>query len=183
VAKAYTEQDIERSLTALAIYGNAPAARAYLLRSIDPIAPSTASILDWRAADPDRWERISVTRARLIDELCVDEYRKVLIQGTAATLLAIEKSSEELKSGKTRYPDAAAKNLAQATGIAADKLAALLGKPTQIVEHRGTVDVLAAMERDGLLTHVVDGEAVEVPVNANGSRPMISDGSGPSPCD
>lgn len=166
MAAGYDDETVERALTALAICGTSKAAAAHLKAAggLDRI-PDHHVILRWRREDPERWERIATQRARLVDEHCIDEFRTVVVEGVAASRLAIAKALEQLEDGKARYPDVSALNLAKTTAIYAEKLANLLGKPTHIVEHRSTADVLAALERDGLLSWAgaVDGEATDMP--------------------
>lgn len=149
--RRHTPEDIERGLTALVIAGNS-------LKAAEMSGFSDKTLRNWRRDHPDRLERIELKRAPLIDALLVDEYRRQGLKALQVSSRALDKTSEALEAGTLKDPSAAAKNVATVSGIYADKVAIMEGRPTSIVEHRSADDVIKALERRGF----IDGTVEEV---------------------
>jgi hypothetical protein len=150
MARRHSPHDIERGLTALAIEGNS-------LKAAETTGYSSRTIRDWAAKHHERLAAITQQRAQLIDQACIEEFRQIVLNGTRATQSAIEAAREEIANGQVRDAAATARNLATASAIAADKIALMEGRPTQIIEHRSSDDVLRDLERGGF----IDAQAIE----------------------
>jgi hypothetical protein len=150
---AYAEADIERGLTALAVLGSSDKAAAHT-------GLNARSILNWRDKHPERYAHIEANRARLIDQACVEEFRTVLQEAAATTLIAVRAERANLEAGRTREPGQSALNMAKTAATMADKIAMMEGRPTTIIEHRTTDDILRSLEKNGYL---VDSTATEQP--------------------
>jgi hypothetical protein len=177
MARRHTPHDRERGLTALAIEGSSR-------RASQLTGYSDRTIRDWAQTHPQQYAQIKERRAALIDQACIEEFRQIVLNGTRATQSAIAAAQEELKAGNTRDPAATARNLATASAIAADKIALMEGRPTQIIEHRSSDDVLRDLERGGF----IDAHAIEDPEPPNTTeaheqgteRPLMPEGAVPN---
>lgn len=154
----YTDHEIERGLTALALAGdNSP--RASKLTGVPQ-----KTLRNWRTAHPERYNEIRVERAREIDQLCISEFRDIALNANRATLNAVELERKRINTGEVRDASASARNLATTAAIATDKIALMEGRPTQIVEHRGSEDIMRGLTALGIVTTaepITDAEIAE----------------------
>lgn len=144
----YTDEDIERGLTALAMAGDNS------LRAAEASAFPSSTLRAWRQRHAERYEEIRTQRAPEIDRLIVAEQRQVAVQAAQATLQAIELGRQQLAEGKVKDAAAAARNFATTTAIAIDKTALMEGRPTQRIERVTTDEALAWAEAQGWITHI-----------------------------
>jgi hypothetical protein len=140
----HTPQDIESALTAYAIAGNS-------LKASEMSGYSDRTIRKWCERYPEKLARIEAQRAPLIDALLVDQYRRTGLHALEVTGKALRKTEEALEAGTLKDPSAAAKNAATVSGIFTDKVAVMEGRPTSIIEHRSSDDVLRDLERGGFI--------------------------------
>lgn len=148
--KRHTPEDIERGLTALAVAGNS-------LSAAEMTGFNDRTIRKWREQHADRFALIEAGRAALIDQSLREEFRKVVFKGTRVSLKALHATEEQLDAGTLKDPAAAARNAATTTGIMQDKLNTMEGRPTSIVVHRSSDDVMRGLAAAGF----VDGTALE----------------------
>lgn len=153
--KPHSEQDIERGLTALAVLGDAE-------KAAKQTGLNSRTILSWREKQPQRYEHILANRARIIDTACIEEFRTVVQEAAQVTLIAVRKERENLVAGRTREPGQTALNMAKTAATMADKIAMMEGRPTTIIEHRSTDDILRSLEKKG---YIVDSTATELPAS------------------
>jgi hypothetical protein len=169
MARRHSPHDRERGLTALAIEGSSR-------RASQLTGYSDRTIRDWAQTYPEQYAQIKERRAALIDQACIEEFRQIVLNGTRATQSAIAAAQEDLDAGNTRDPAATARNLATASAIAADKIALMEGRPTQIIEHRSSDDVLRDLERGGF----IDAQAIEDTEEQNPTSPLTPESTTPN---
>lgn len=152
---AYSTLDRERGLTALAITG--VAAQAAKMTGI-----GASAIERWSHEHADRYAVILASRAKLIDQACIDEFRTIVLEAAQASALAVreERRRIEVQPHTIRDPAQTGLNLARTAALLSEKVALMEGRPTAILEHRSADDALRALDKRGV---IVDGDAEEIP--------------------
>jgi hypothetical protein len=182
----HTPEDIERGLTALAIAGNSHKAaemsgfrdrtlRLWREKHADryaEIQAQRAPLIDAACIQEFRnvvlnaangtLEAVELTRTQLHHDRNLPKRAQQLLAQLATTpederapiFAELDRLAPQVKDAS-----AAAKNLATTAAIASDKIALMEGRPTSIVEHRSSDDVLRDLERGGF----IDAEATEDP--------------------
>ncbi|MDP8909820.1 MAG: hypothetical protein M3N47_12070, partial [Chloroflexota bacterium] len=67
---------------------------------------------------------------------------------------ALQETAAQLERGELRDASLAARNAATVKGINVDKLLALSGRPSEVVEQRDPNEILASLEAKGILMPV-----------------------------
>jgi hypothetical protein len=174
--KHHTTHDIDRALTALAITGTSQAAaqqtgisqrtiRDWRHKHPDrwhDITTRRAHLIDQACINEFRQivlnattatqQAVALTQADLTHDLALPAQAAALAQRlTTANDPERETILAELDQLHPRIKDAstAAKNLATTAAIATDKIAVMEGRPTSIIEHRTTDDILRGLEARG----------------------------------
>jgi hypothetical protein len=93
------------------------------------------TLAGWRDAYPRRLQFHATETARELEERIVTKHRAVASAALDGVMLATEKEVEKIKAGDVRDYAASARNLATTSAISTDKLLALTGRPSSIVQH------------------------------------------------
>ena len=157
----YKPEDIERGLTALAIYGNSEKAVA-ALKANGLTAPSSRQLQNWRDQYPEQWNKAVREQAPKIEQQIVGDLLTTLQVSQRTVQVAVNKTLEQLEAGEAKDPAGAARNIATVVGITTDKFLTLTGRPSQIVENRTADQLLASIGRLVGATPVVDTTAEEI---------------------
>jgi hypothetical protein len=112
----------------------------------------------WRDNYPRRLQFHATQSARELEERIVTKQRAIASAALDVVHDAIEKESARVKAGDVRDMSAAARNMATTSAIATDKLLAMTGRPSAIVQHeRKPEQIIARLKELG----VVDSTAEE----------------------
>ena len=150
IQRRWNSQERDQALLALiACGGHAERAAEQLKAQGLPIPRRTLS--DWRHRYADRLRELHDRHAPAIEAELVRRAREVALQAFAAAAQAVEHAEADLEAGRVKDTAGAARNLATTGAIAADKLMALTGRPTQVIEHREPSQIIASLRRKGIV--------------------------------
>jgi len=157
---AHSEEDVSLGLLTLALNAGSSRKAAKNL-SVQGYSITEGTLRYWREKYPERYHEIQSTKLKEIENLIIASGYESVIKADE-----LEKEALALEMSRTRgkkIPDAArtAKNAAEVKRINLERIAALQGKPTRIIEHRNGDELLAGLARLGL---VVDSTATEEPI-------------------
>jgi transposase-like protein len=146
---------VTRALTALALTGGHP------LRASEMCDVSSRTLYRWRIEKREEYERIRRDLAPQLEAISISELQAFVVQAAAAKMLALQKTTEALEADAIPARDlpAALRNITTAEAISVDKILALSGRPTSVVEHRSAGELV---KRLAALGAVVDGTATEL---------------------
>jgi hypothetical protein len=144
-----------RGLTALALCGGNSVHASNLCGVPD------STLRQWRKEKATEYERVRRELAPRLEQIAVQELQAFVVQASQTKLLALAKTHKALEDDLIPARDLGSllRNIATAEAIACDKILALQGRPTQIVEHRSPDAILKRLAAIGA---VVDGSAVEI---------------------
>lgn len=162
VARSFTTEERRRALTVLALCSdNARAAARQLKAQGHPV---NARTLDrWRTAHADELEEVRQEVVVRIHARIAAEQEAVVREATQAAREYVERARHDLKAGKVKDAAGGARNLETVSGIGVDKLLVLRDRPTQVVEHRHAVEVLAELDRIFPKRYDADSGTQELP--------------------
>jgi len=173
--KHYGEEEIEHGLMAVALCaGNTAEATRQL--ALDGVRISRSTLDRWtRTSHAERYlalraELVPKVHAKIAEE-CEDMARRL----AEVERETVEKFQQELPSLKASEAAGAVRNITTSKGINVDKAAAYRGRPTAIVEHRPSEEIMRELERFAIEKPErkpdVEGTAEEIPalVERNGS--------------
>lgn len=139
----YPPETVEAGFTALALAnGNARIARENLAEQGIDVAERT--LARWRSQP--RYIELHEQRKAEIEQAAIRQWREITVTGAHAQLLATERAIEGMDDLDAKDASAVAKNLAIATGVAADKLLIFTDRPNQITQHREPEQILRQLE-------------------------------------
>ena len=117
------------------------------------------TLSQWRDRYPRRLQFHATQSARELEERIVTKQRAIASAALDVVHEAIEKEAVRVKAGDVRDMSATARNLATTSAIATDKLLAMTGRPSAIVQHeRKPEQIIERLKELG----VVEGTAEEV---------------------
>lgn len=117
------------------------------------------TLSQWRDRYPRRLQFHATQSARELEERIVTKQRAIASAALDVVHEAIEKEAVRVKAGDVRDMSAAARNMATTSAIATDKLLAMTGRPSAIVQHeRKPEQIIERLKELG----VVEGTAEEV---------------------
>ena len=117
------------------------------------------TLSQWRDRYPRRLQFHATHSARELEERIVTKQRAIASAALDVVHEAIEKEAVRVKAGDVRDMSAAARNMATTSAIATDKLLAMTGRPSAIVQHeRKPEQIIERLKELG----VVEGTAEEV---------------------
>ena len=117
------------------------------------------TLSEWRDRYPRRLQFHATQSARELEERIVTKQRAIASAALDVVHEAIEKEAVRVKAGDVRDMSAAARNMATTSAIATDKLLAMTGRPSAIVQHeRKPEQIIERLKELG----VVEGTAEEV---------------------
>jgi hypothetical protein len=94
---------------------------------------------------------------RQVELILTDTTRLTALEAQKVTYKAVKHAEMLLDQGKAKDPSAVARNLATVAGIATDKTLALTGRPSQIIEHRDTTEIVKALASMAPSVFAIDG--------------------------
>lgn len=154
-AHAYSQQEIDRALTALVAWsGNCAAAVRHLESIAEPgqRVPHQMTLLEWsRTTHWERYEQIREQWASKVEQTVANDMRDAAREAIEVQRLAVEKARERLERDRDDDPARSAANLARVAQSNTDKLLSLTGRPTQITETRNVNEILRSLVAKGVL--------------------------------
>ncbi len=172
---SYTKEDVDRALTAIALYGGSSRRAArYLNDNGHPIPRETI----------DRWARISHTarydeirnhQAPLIAERIASEAEAVALRASRIEHMIIDRIEEQLPNIPAEKLPETLRNITTTKSLNVDKVASpLRGRPSRITEVRDVSDILRSLENK-LPKPAVDSTAEDITdTGVSGLRPVSS---------
>lgn len=160
-SECYPVATVERGLLALALHGgNASRAARELEERGTPVPRTT--LQHWMAqTHAERWEEVRREVVPRLQEKIAQEAESAALgyaERVQATLDRYDETVAELKPAEVA---GALRNLSTGFGISVDKMNAVRGNPTQIIEHRRSPDeIMAGLRAAGVL--VIDSNAEEI---------------------
>lgn len=116
------------------------------------------TLSQWRDRYPRRLQFHATQSARELEERIVTKQRAIASAALDVVHEAIEKEAARVQAGDVRDMSAAARNLATTSAIATDKLLAMTGRPSAIVQHERKPEQIIERLRE---LGVVEGSAEE----------------------
>lgn len=159
MANSYTPEDVERALTQYALCGgNKKLASERLEQMGHPTPPQT--IRDWALEyHADRYQEIRAELAPKINRRIQAEAEDLAFDLADLERKLSRKLRTQIEDMEPKDVANALRNATTSKSLNVDKIAGpLAGRPNVIVEHRSADDLLAKLERFG----VVEGTAEEV---------------------
>lgn len=160
--RRYTEEEIERGLLVLALNGGRVHKASQELAHLGHTIPHS-TLTDWRdGIHADRYAQLAADAQAKVRERVAAAHERVVFAATDHQLAALDQFRTHLDHGNIPRDKLAGdiRNLATVAGINADKANIARDRPTQVVEHRGSDELYAAMKGMGI--DVIDGEAQEI---------------------
>jgi hypothetical protein len=162
----FNREQVDSALLAFAAAGE-NASQACRLLGEQGIEVKPATLRTWaEKRHRDRYLELCDQHSAVLDRVLVQRTRAIALRASEVERLAIDKTEEELNAGTAKDASASARNMAVVKGIATDKTLTLTGRPAQIVEHRDVSDLIAKLEKLGIVKRpqaAIDGEAEELP--------------------
>lgn len=145
---------MQRGFVALALAGDNS------LRASEACGVPASTLREWRQDHRAEYDRVRAELVPQLERLVVSEaYARVIelgeLEAKVAAALAI--AIDEGKIPQRDLPGAL-RNITTSKAINVDKILALSGRPTQVIEHRSGAELVARLARLGA---VVDATAVE----------------------
>lgn len=142
----FTEEEIRRSLLTLAKHaGNSVAASRELNEQGLVIAGRT--LRKWRTEQyPDLYSELHELHAREIEAMLAPQFREVAQAAAEASREAVDVALKDLRSGNTRDPAGAARNLMVTAATATDKLYLTTDRPTEARQGGDVLSLLRSLE-------------------------------------
>ncbi|WP_259314917.1 hypothetical protein [Capillimicrobium parvum] len=157
--RVYTEHDQAEALMMLAVCrGNAEEARRRMkARGDDPPPASTLNM--WRTAQADRYEDIRSEISVKITAEVANQAEEIMLEAGELEREMLARIREELPNIKPGELPGALRNVTTTKALNNDKIAGpIRGRPTVITEHRDATQILAELQRLG----VIDSTAEEI---------------------
>jgi hypothetical protein len=148
----------QRGLLALALGGGS------LRRAAAMSGISENTLKEWRGRFREEYERVCRDVAPRLEAIVVNEcYARVIALGELETL-AMEKLEAALANNEIPARDlpGALRNITTSKAINVDKILALSGRPTQVIEHRSMPAIYERLSKLGALTKPVEGTATPI---------------------
>lgn len=145
----YTDQEIKLGLAALLYAGT-------IKKASDQTGVHAATLTYWRDHRPDLWSEVQADIAPKLDQMVLDQARELAVTWAEIEAQAAQRMADALPKLDVRDIPGAARNISTARAISVDKLQVLAGRPSSIVEHRSTAELVSQ------LGGVVDGQAEEL---------------------
>jgi hypothetical protein len=160
-----TEQDIERGLMAIVMAGGNTAEAARL------VGRHRTTLEDWRDKYAVRYMEIRREKGPALEAMVIESLRGTMVEIERVKLKALARLEEKIDADEVKDYSAAMKNLALTQGIAGTKVMELTGRPTAIIEHRSTKELMARLAAIG----AIDSTAEEEPANMEASDKPVAE--------
>jgi hypothetical protein len=157
--RSYSLEETELGLTALALQnGNTRAASRDLAEQGCEVPRETLRY--WRNhLHIERYEQIAQQLAPKIEERIVSRLRENIEAKLEASRLATDLERQRIEAGDVKDASAVVRNMDTGIGIGVTKILELTGRPTAVIEHRNTDELLNKLERMGV---AIDSTAEEI---------------------
>ncbi len=159
VAKRYTEEEIERGLTQMALCGgNRRLAAERLEQMGHPIPPDT--LRNWAEhRRPDRYAKICAEQAPALAQRIAAEAEGFALELAEAEKATLEVYMRGLHTIKASDAAGALRNITTSKSLNVDRISSpLRGRPNVVIEHREVSELVLKLEQAGVL----EGTAVEI---------------------
>jgi hypothetical protein len=148
----------ERGLLALALCGG------NRWRAAETSGIPEYTLKMWKEKHREDYERVCRDVAPRLESIVVNEsYARVIALGELEAL-AMEKLEAALRNDEIPARDlpGALRNITTSKAINVDKILALSGRPTQVIEHRSMPAIYERLSKLGALTKPVEGTATPI---------------------
>lgn len=166
-ARDYTPEQVITALSALALHGgNAQAAHDLLQEQWEDV-PGKDTITLWARKHPNRYAHIQAELAPKLELAAVDNLRASITYAGQVEHKLLTRLHDEAEAIPTKEIAGALRNVTTSKGINTDKLLALTGRPSTIIEHRSDEErIKGATETLTKLLSSVPSTAEEIPEHA-----------------
>lgn len=135
-ARRYADHEIKVGLAALLYAGT-------LTKASEQTGIPKTTLKYWRDTKPEMWSEVQTQIAPKLDKLVLDQARELAVTWAELETQVAQHLAEALPRLDSRDIPAAARNISTARAISVDKLNILSGRPTAIVEHRSTTELVS----------------------------------------
>jgi hypothetical protein len=169
----FQDEEIERGLTALALCSGNTRRAAQLLEHDTTLSrvPEHTSLHNWKHQHADRYRAILEARAPQIEADAIHDYRAIVAATNRAHLQLVERTADGIDDLDAKDASAAAKNIAIAGGVAADKLLVFTDRPNVIHSHPDPMNTLTGLMTALGIPGTIPGTATELP-----AVPLLNEG-------
>lgn len=158
----HTPKEILTGLTAMAINGGDSELAAGQLHELVGISLHPRTLRHWRARYPNRYAKACEEHAPAIEAKVLHLHREIATQAAQGVLKAIRVENRRLDYGQVDNAARSAKDLSTAAAIAVDKVHAITGRPTNIVEHRNADQILRELQAFRLIEdNITDADVID----------------------
>lgn len=167
------DADIEKGLMALA-GAQTPKEAVEFLKSEYAITTKEDHLLALARFRPERYAELRERIAPLKEKTLIHNLQGNALYASEVTRIGMEQLMEMMEAGKIepQYLSRVARDVADVQAKSIDKMLALEGRPTGIVEHRTPGQIISALERMKVLKTVqVIGPGAEVLEEVAGGEP------------
>ena len=141
----YSDDEIAAGLLAMIAWaGNATKAAEYLEEEKDILIPK-GTLSRWKIVHAARYDELRDKYAGEMEERLAHNMRDAAALAIEGTREAVDLARERLASRKDEDPARTAANLSRVAQSSTDKLLALTGRPSRIVETRGAEEVIRSL--------------------------------------
>jgi len=148
-ATKYSKDRIDEALLAYAFTGQFKEASEQM--ALIGVNVPAGTIGRWAREYPGRLAELHEQHRDEIERLVVSEYSQALRKAVNVTLEAVKLAEKDIAAGKVRDAASTARNLATTAAIFQDKIHAIQGRPTKIIQHRSEEEALRSLaQRHGL---------------------------------
>jgi hypothetical protein len=156
----YSDEEIHRFLLALAYQGGRLYTTIDFLKGEGGEVPNYRTLKKWRdETHADQYLEIRERTAARREKLLIDKIEPAIERALEVTMLALDKSEEELKQDRAKDPAATGRNAATILGILVDKKFGYEGRPTAQVVHLNGDQILRKLAQRGRVAEQADVES------------------------
>ena len=137
---------------------------------------SDRTLRDWSYRYPERLEQLRAEQAHKVEERIVEECRNTATLAATVERAGLTADLEKIEKGDARDPSTSARNASVVKGINIDKMLALSGRPTQIIEKRNPAEIMRKLKQ--LAPDVFHIEEDDEPPPAGGYKTLVEDTEG-----
>lgn len=160
-----TDIELEQALTAIVMTGgNMEEAARITGRHAKTLAA-------WRNKNIARYMEIRREKGPALEAMVVDGLRGFLVEAERVKLKALNALEKAIDDGEVKDYGSALKNISVSQGIAGSKIMDLTGRPTAIIEHRSTKELMARLAAIG----AIESTAEEEPANMGASDKPVAE--------
>jgi hypothetical protein len=168
------EVHIEEALAATAIFPTLDKAKAFLRDKGYRV--DTRQLARWRDVTyADRYQEVRRELAPKLEEHLILDQRDNVRLAVEVERIALERTKRMLKAGELPDPARVARDVSQTRSQGIDKILALEGRPSRIVENRDVKELVNALVGMGVAEEVIQGEAREITAGAVEGQPQPED--------